>query len=124
MTLEQLNEMTCFDGIRNTQVWQLLERVLSTMTEEGIEPLFINGAGMAAQTEKLKNNPGVRYVAVGITHRHNGTAENTTCKIRVEETCGFHGLYRKVICKVKVPKNASEKVIRNRIEKIKEFLNA
>lgn len=54
------------------------------------------------------------------TYRHNGTVENVTSKISVSEIIEVinEDMYRvKHLVEIKIPKNASDKVIANRVAK-------
>ena len=59
---------------------------------------------------------GDRRIFARDTYRHNGTAENVTVTLEIIETLNVHGC-GKIIAKIKIPKNASDRVLNNRIDK-------
>ena len=104
-----------------TQAHELLCRVLKVFEENGIDmddKAFINGV-RRGRSGRLED--GERTFLVEETYGHNGAAENTTVTIKVTQ---LEGVCLTPICKLKVPKNASDKVIRNRVEKALESYRA
>lgn len=59
---------------------------------------------------------GDRHINVYITYRNNGTFENVTVILEVIETLNEYGC-GKIIAKIKIPKNASDRVLNNRIDR-------
>lgn len=70
---------------------------------------------------EIRNPETFRYIKIEETYRSNGTSENVTATIRINElvykTVGCWWGIAKNIATIKVPKDASDKVISNRITK-------
>lgn len=102
--------------------YELIERVKSEFETSGFE---FKAQGSDFYTEHVMKE-GARFIGLNPTWRHNGTEENVTVTIKVfevatvwSETSG--SLKTKI--KIKVPKNASDKVIANRVYKALEAYN-
>ena len=94
---------------------ELKKQVLSRMEERGI----------TANDNYVKNwhdfEIGHRFLFVEEVYRRNGVEENVTVKIYVTEKISEYT--EKIMTTVKVPKNASAKVIDRRIDEAYAFLN-
>ena len=98
---------------------ELMERVLSRMEERNVqdsnEPEGFDHPVFDAM------NIGDKYIRVYETGRHNGTEENVTvtiqCLIKISEYSS------RLIQKIRVPKNASDKVIDKRLDEAEKWLN-
>lgn len=78
-------------------------------------------------TSKQEYINGHRYFEIEEIYRNNATEENVTAKIIVTETIEVIDDYRcriKQLGEIRVPKNASDKVIANRVNKAMEIYNA
>lgn len=101
--------------------YELIERVKSDFESRGFSfERFGNNFGTPHMYES-----GARFIYLEPTCRHNGTVENVTATISVFEMDKIWGRCSgslNTLLKVKVPKNASDKVIANRVSKaIEEF---
>lgn len=102
----------------------LAKRVVEELNRRGFEMKQI---GNSVFTSKQDYVEGSRYFYIEETYRQNATEENVTAKLKVYE----NGVAWKVdLCatkylgEVKIPKNASDKVIANRVNKAMEIYNA
>ncbi len=87
---------------------ELLDRVVKALTDKGYKPHFIQ------YQSDTKERVGNRTIDVHETQRINHRKlDNVTVTIEVVEWNGHTG---KRIAKIKVPKDASDKVINNRVE--------
>ena len=59
---------------------------------------------------------GDRHISAFTTYRNNGTAENVTVTLEIIEALNDHGCGR-IITIIKIPKNASDRVLNNRIDR-------
>lgn len=123
MTLDIYNEIKSRYTDNNSKAFQLLDRVFNALLQEGIAPLTVNCNGNAEEMAILYNNVGYKYISICTVYRNNGTSENVSCKIELSEVISKGGSARR-FAEIKVPKDASDKVIKKRIEKAKELLNA
>ena len=103
----------------------LMERVINEMGKREIEPYYIMGIHIPTACENDNKTwfdieIGKKYIGINTVSRHNGTAANVTVEIAVSEKTSK--LSAKRLCIVKVPKDASDKVINKRIDKILEIL--
>lgn len=96
--------------------FELLVRVCKALEEKGIYIDSINNIGYVGDTWSV----GDRCVSVKEVYRSNGTEENVTVKIDVMECNGERSAKR--IGFVKVPKDASDKVIQKRISQALELM--
>lgn len=62
------------------------------------------------------NKRGDRHINFFITYRNNGTYENVTVTLEVIEALNDIGCGKR-IAKIKIPKNASDRVLNNRIDR-------
>ena len=109
MTIEKfLNSKIITDT--TSKAWELLVRVEKALMEKGIEPYAINYMSMGKKKEV-----GEKYISIRTVYRSNGTEEDVSVKIEVYEKINKYSSKR--IESIKVPKDASDKVINNRIEK-------
>lgn len=119
MTLERFKSK-CITAY-NSKGWKLLERVYAELMNRGIEPVGIETFGDWRDQEN-----GERFITIQTVNRHNGTEENVTAQIDVMEmTSGKKGdgcRCMKRVFSIKVPKEASDKVIKNRIDKALEYI--
>ena len=99
----------------------LLERVVDEMGKRGADPYYIMGIHVSTAYESWFDIcPQEKYLSVNTVSRHNGTAANVTVEIAANIKTGRSSARR--ICVVKVPKDASDKVINKRIDKILEAM--
>ncbi len=96
--------------------FELLVRVCKALEEKDIPVYYINGIGCKGDTWYI----GDKFVEVREVYRSNGTEEDVTVKITVHEC--WQERTSKVIGFVKVPKNASDKVIQKRISQVLELM--
>ena len=95
----------------------LMDRVVEAFRNKGHEVYWINHI----RSEKVSSTLPHKTIAVLETFRMNHTElDNVTVTIEVQEWEGHSG---RRIFKTKVPKNASDKVINNRVDKVIEVLN-
>ena len=101
----------------------LVKRVADCFAENGIKT--VNHFGSQHYSEH-QNVSGERFFLIDEVHRHNGTSENVTARIEVlevktvwsEMSCSL-----KTIDVIKIPKNASDRVISNRVLRAIESFN-
>ena len=65
---------------------------------------------------------GAKYIEIHETPRHNGTENDVTATIRVNIVENPIGVSRR-LATFKIPKNASDKVIDNRLQKAITYMN-
>ena len=95
-----------------SKVEKLVERTVETIRSKGYEPWTINDIIIGNDKMPAPVTIGVREP---FSFNKAWTVENVTCTIEVikwEGRCG------KRILKVKVPENASDKVLNSRVEKV------
>lgn len=99
---------------------QLVERVVKQFAENGIEFRYSHGWPGYTTESGRGFETGQRFYIVKEVYRRNGTAENVSACIAVyevgecvSETC----CALLPVLKCKVPKDASDKVIANRVKK-------
>lgn len=95
------------------QVTELLDRVVEALRESGIEPYFIDGFHKGWIAGEYPD--GIQLDVKQTFRMNNRDLENVTVTIDVVNWNGRSG-HR--IARIKVPKNASDKVINNRVEKV------
>lgn len=104
-------------------VQDLLERTVNALTERGYAPFYINGSAVdrTAKTPKRTINAHETF------RRNHRDEENVTVTIEITEWHAPHGNVwlstGKDLAKIKVPKDASKKVLNNRVEKAIEIIN-
>ena len=111
-----------------SKVAELMERVLNRMAERNLFPYFVNDSHRGI--EHFTENDS-KIISVKETFRMNGVGnglENVTVTIKVyrAERSAIYGnlpcaLYP--VMKVKVPKDASDKVIDRRIDQVETAIN-
>ena len=119
MTLERYKS----NVITNTEsrAFKLLERVYKALEDRGLQVMSINCTSLKSETDQL--NDGDRYIGIKTIYRNNGTDEDVSVDIIImEEYQGKWYKSGKQIAKVRVPKEASDRVITNRINKAVEYL--
>ena len=95
----------------------LLNRVVKEIESRGYELTFINYS--LGGSRQLKE----KAIDVHETYRYNHSdKDNITVTIEVT-TWNLNNLCGKRLFKLKVPANASDKVISNRVDKVIEFYN-
>ena len=107
---------------------ELLDRVLYRMGERNIFPYYVNG--YHDENKRFTEN-GNKIINVSETFRMNGVGhgmENVTVTINVyraerEAIYGNKPCALYPVLKVKVPKDASDRVIDNRIAKVEVAIN-
>ena len=112
MTIEEFKKHAISDF--GTPAWTLLEKFVERMNENGIFIDKINGVGLA------KDQHDGKQVSIETVYRHNGTYENQSIKIRVDER--KDGKYIKYFDK-KIASGASDKVIDKRINEVLNIIN-
>lgn len=65
---------------------------------------------------------GAKYIEIHETPRHNGTETDVTATVSVNIVLNPIGVSKR-LATFKIPKNASDKVIANRIEKAVTYMN-
>lgn len=98
---------------------ELKEKVLNRLEERGLNVGCIDFRFVEGFT-------GGNHIAVKEVWRHNGTDENVSVDIKYFVTLGKISDYSesfKLVGSVRVPKNASDKVIDNRIDKFMEIIS-
>lgn len=113
MTIEKYLE---FYPQKSGKSFELLVRVCKAIEEKDVPIGFINGTGCKGDTWSV----GDRYIGINEVYRSNGTEEDVTVKISVMECDSERSAKR--IGFVKVPKNASDKVIQKRISQVLELM--
>ena len=101
---------------------ELMEKVLSRMEERKLYPYYKNGIHNKKEEIPEWHNPE-RLLCVGETYRRNGTEENVTVTIEgnVPIPGSEWGLMMRDF-KIRVPKNASDKVIDKRLDEVEKFV--
>lgn len=96
---------------------ELMKRVISEIEKHGLKCEEQNFATYTKHAHEV----GATMLYIEEVYRHNGTEENTTVNIEAQEVMTVYeeNIYRvkRIGSIIKVPKNASDKVIRNRVEK-------
>lgn len=95
------------------QVTELLDRVVEALRNKGIEPYFIDGVHKGWIAGEYPD--GIQLNVKQTFRMNNRDLENVTVTIEVTDWNGRSG---HMLARIKVPKNASDKVINNRIEKV------
>jgi hypothetical protein len=106
----------------NSPAWALLERVYGKLIEKGIEPDCICGTNTKREGGV---SVGDKLTSIDTVYRRNGADEDVSVSLQVSvvDSIGYAGCFcSKRIAKLKVPKNASDKVIESRINKLLESL--
>ncbi len=102
---------------------ELKKRVVKEVENHGLE---CENTIFATYT-KHDVKTGAVFLQIEEVYRHNGTDENVTVNIECYEitTVHFPDIYsvKRMGNIIKVPKNASDKVIRNRVEKAIALMN-
>ena len=102
--------------------YELLERVKKEFESNGFR---FKSQGSNYYTEH-EWKVGARLIGIKPTWRHNGTEEDVTVTITVLDIDKIYGAgcgRYKLPINIKVPKNASDKVIKNRVAKAIESYN-
>jgi hypothetical protein len=103
---------------------ELVSKITNEFEKNGIELKNVYGDVWRSEHEYVT---GERYFMCEETHRRNGTAVNVTATIFVHEVGTVWGTMScslRQLAKIKVPKNASDKVVANRVSKAIEAFNA
>lgn len=100
---------------------ELMEKIVAEFNANGIklEKNLQNGYDNY-DINTMRESTGIKWILIEEVYRHNGTEKNVTAKISVYETTGNR--YSKIIDKVRVNENASDRVIKNRVKKIMEII--
>ena len=95
--------------------WALLEKVIKALENESVDAYFVQHTHVPQAYDKEAdiNTIGSKYLHVSILHRHNATEVNVSVRIDVVEKTGEWKYTR--LARIKVPKDASDKVIKNRV---------
>ncbi len=109
----------------DSPAFALMVRVIDEMGKRGFEPYYVMGIHIPTACDQVHENwfdieAGKKYIGINTVYRHNGTGANVSVEIDVSEKVGKFSAKR--ICVVKVPKDASDKVIGRRIDKVLEAL--
>ena len=97
--------------------WKLVERIEAELAKRGIEP---NGIEIYWDN-RGSDQIGTRYLVLYMVDRHNGTEVNVSADIVIYEQISKTGTSKR-IAKFRVPKDASDRVINNRIDKALAYL--
>ena len=96
---------------------ELMKRVVNELVNQGLE--CEEKANFTTTKHEVKT--GDVFLQIEEVYRHNGTDENVTVNIECYEvtTVYYSDIYhvKRIGNIIKVPKNASDKVIKNRVEK-------
>lgn len=112
MTIEKY-EQSVHENCKQGAAYTLLKRVVSAFEDRKMEVDFINGIGFGTG-----RTTGETYISVEEISKHNGAKENVSVSIRLYRMTAPTSA--RLVFSVKVPKDSSEKVINNRIDKIME----
>lgn len=96
---------------------ELSDKVKAEFESHGINFSHIGCSHYNSNTEWVK---GARIIFIDPTWRRNGTEEDVTVTVHVSEftkVIGYSASTKEII-RIKVPKNASDKVIQNRVSKV------
>lgn len=106
-----------------TMVQNLLERTVKALTERGYAPYYINHSKAVNVAGMPKRTMNV-HETFRMNHRDE---ENVTVTVEIIEWHHPQGTEwlttGKRLAKIKIPKDASEKVLSNRVEKAIETIN-
>lgn len=94
--------------------YNLIERTMKNFKDRGYTVKCLSKSNDWFIIGNHKNR-GDRHISVSVTYRHNGAAENVTVTMEIIETLNDFGCGKR-IAKIKIPKNASERVLNNRID--------
>lgn len=97
---------------------KLIKRVIENVEKRNFLFVSIDSIGFTSDFKNMEI--GCKYLTCNTVNRHNGTDENVSVDINVEMKTSGSGSQR--LFRVRVPKNASDKVINNRIDKAIEQL--
>lgn len=103
-------------------VIELMERTVQRLTELGYTLREETKGGKGYVLDTHNHAKGSRSLYIKTTYRHNGTAEDVTVTIEVLEVINERYKVLRCLDKIKVPKQASEKVLNNRIQKAIAYL--
>ena len=99
---------------------KLMTRVLSRMEERKLYAYYKNRVHDKTETVPEYHN-AERELDVMETYRSNGTSENVSVTIWGSVPYGNFGCY-KIVLKIKVPKDASDRVIDKRLDEVEKFV--
>ena len=99
----------------NHPAWELLEKCLVELQKRGIDPYYINGIHVPQAYDTEQSYDG-NYISISTVYRSNATAQNVSVRLTYYVPSSKYS--SRVIATEKIPKNASEKVINNRINKV------
>ena len=100
-----------------SQAHELLKRITAELTDRGFQLYEWNYGRMVGTRDPDLDYPaGVKHIFAQETYRSNHTPENVTATITIEVTLNEHS--SRTIFRVKVPKNASDRVLKNRVDKV------
>lgn len=104
-------------------VYDLMQRIAKEFSNNDI---YLKDTNFDGYISDYKSIIGARFYRVNQVYRHNGATTNVTAKIVVYEikyvrnnSCTF-----KILAEIKVPKDASDRVIANRVSKAIEAYNS
>ena len=103
---------TMAEYISNQPSGDLVRRILAELEAQGQKPTTVNGLVIDKGCKD-------KSLAVSEVYRSNATEQNVTAKIDVIEW--KTGNWGKRIATIKVPKDASDKVLKNRVQKAVEI---
>ena len=99
---------------------KLMERVLDRMEERKLYAFFKNNVHDKNEEIPEYYNPE-RRLSVNETYRSNGTSEDVTVTILGCVPCSKWGTMQ-IAFKIKVPKDASDRVIDKRLDEVEKFV--
>ena len=100
---------------------ELMERVLEKMEERKLYAYYKNRVHSKTEVIPEYHNPEKRIDVEETWNRNNGTPENVTVTIEMSELLPGWSCFRRTL-KVRVPKNASDKVIDRRLDEVEKWL--
>lgn len=101
---------------------ELMERVLSKMEERRMYAYYKNHVHSKEEVIPEYHNPSKVLGCMETWNRNNGTEENVTVTIEGIKTNDPSWLGGIRVLKVRVPKNASDKVIDKRLDEVEKWL--
>ena len=99
----------------DSPAWALLERVIKALENESVDAYYVQHTHVPQAYDKETDidTIGSKYLHVCTLHRHNATEANVSVRIDVVEKTGVWDYTR--LARIKVPKDASDNVIKKRV---------
>ena len=101
---------------------ELMQRTVQRLTELGYTLREATRYGTVYILDQHSHAKGSRWLYLTTTYRNNGTDEDVTVTIEVYEVTNEIFQASKRLDRIKVPKQASDKVLNNRIQKAIAYL--